>query len=130
MPDPTSVLVAAFLACAGIVGFAYAGYPLAVWLLARCFGREAVPPPVESADLPTVSLLVVAHNEAADIDARIRNALALHYPPGKLEIVIASDGSTDGTTRSSPGTPTAGSGCSPSRKTVARRPRWTTPFGD
>jgi cellulose synthase/poly-beta-1,6-N-acetylglucosamine synthase-like glycosyltransferase len=97
MPDPHSLVVAAFLACAGTVGFAYAGYPLVVWLLARAFGRAAVPPPVESADLPTVSLLVVAHNEAADIDARIRNALALNYPPGKLEIVIASDGSTDGT---------------------------------
>src|SRR5690349_13489346 len=97
MPDPESLLAAAFLACAGVVGFAYVGYPIVVWLLARGFGREAVPPPVESADLPTVSLLVVAHDEAADIDARIRNALALRYPPGILEIVIASDGSTDGT---------------------------------
>jgi len=90
-------MLAAFLACAGVVGFAYAGYPLVVWLLARWFGRQPAPPPVESADLPTVSMLVVAHNEAADIGTRIRNALAVHYPPGKLEIVIASDGSTDGT---------------------------------
>jgi cellulose synthase/poly-beta-1,6-N-acetylglucosamine synthase-like glycosyltransferase len=97
MPHPVAPLVVAFLACLGIVGFAYAGYPVIVWLLARCFGRAAVPPPVESADLPSVSLLVVAHNEAADIGARVRNALALRYPPGKLEIVIASDGSTDGT---------------------------------
>ena len=91
------LLLAAFLACVGIVGFAYAGYPVVVWLLSRWFGREPVPPPVETADLPSVSLLIAAHNEAAVIEGRIQNALALHYPPGKLEIVIASDGSTDGT---------------------------------
>jgi cellulose synthase/poly-beta-1,6-N-acetylglucosamine synthase-like glycosyltransferase len=97
MPDSEVLFLTAFLASAAVVCFAYAGYPLVIWLLARWFGREPVPPPVESADLPTVSLLVVAHDEAAVIDARIRNALALHYPPGKLEIVIASDGSIDGT---------------------------------
>jgi len=97
MPDSQTLLVAAFLACAAVVGFAYAGYPVVVWLLSRAFGRPPVPPPVESADLPSVSLLVVAHNEAGDIDARVRNALALRYPPGKLEVVVASDGSTDGT---------------------------------
>jgi len=42
-------------------------------------------------------LLIAAHNEALDIEARILNALALDYPAGKLDIVIASDGSTDGT---------------------------------
>jgi cellulose synthase/poly-beta-1,6-N-acetylglucosamine synthase-like glycosyltransferase len=97
MPDLDTPLLAAFLACVAVVGFAYAGYPLIVWLLARRFGRDPVPPPVETADLPSVSLLVVAHNEATVMDARIQNALALHYPPGKLEIVIASDGSTDAT---------------------------------
>ncbi|WP_162670633.1 glycosyltransferase family 2 protein [Gemmata massiliana] len=47
--------------------------------------------------VPTLSLLIAAHNEEADIEARIKNALALDYPAGKLEIVIASDGSTDAT---------------------------------
>ena len=83
--------------CIGVVGFAYVGYPILIWLLSRCFGRDPVPPAVESADLPTVSLLIAAHNEEADIAARIENALGLHYPPDKLEIVIASDGSTDAT---------------------------------
>jgi cellulose synthase/poly-beta-1,6-N-acetylglucosamine synthase-like glycosyltransferase len=47
--------------------------------------------------LPTVSLLVVAHNEEADIERRVQNALALDYPKDKLELVFASDGSTDAT---------------------------------
>jgi cellulose synthase/poly-beta-1,6-N-acetylglucosamine synthase-like glycosyltransferase len=49
------------------------------------------------ADLPRVSLLIVAHNEEAVIEARLRNALATDYPPDKLEIVVASDGSSDAT---------------------------------
>ncbi|HJZ90146.1 MAG TPA: glycosyltransferase family 2 protein [Gemmataceae bacterium] len=95
MPD--TLLIILFWSCAGVVTFAYACYPVVVWLLARLFGRAPAPPPVESADLPAVSLLVAAHNEEADIEARIANALELRYPKGNLEVVIASDGSTDRT---------------------------------
>jgi cellulose synthase/poly-beta-1,6-N-acetylglucosamine synthase-like glycosyltransferase len=46
---------------------------------------------------PTVSVLVIAHNEEDLIEARIDNLLALDYPKDRIEIVIASDGSTDET---------------------------------
>lgn len=46
---------------------------------------------------PTVSLIVSAYNEEAVIARRLENALELDYPPGRLEIVVASDGSTDRT---------------------------------
>jgi cellulose synthase/poly-beta-1,6-N-acetylglucosamine synthase-like glycosyltransferase len=46
---------------------------------------------------PTVSILVVAHNEAGRICQRIENLLALDYEAGRLDIVIASDASTDAT---------------------------------
>jgi biofilm PGA synthesis N-glycosyltransferase PgaC len=46
---------------------------------------------------PTVTVLVAAHNEAAVIGARLDNCLALDYPATRLEIVVASDGSTDAT---------------------------------
>jgi len=91
------VLLTTFGLCAAVVAFAYVGYPVLVWLLSRCFGRDPAPPAVESADLPAVSLLIAAHNEEEGIEERVRNALALRYPPDKLEIVIASDGSTDAT---------------------------------
>jgi poly-beta-1,6-N-acetyl-D-glucosamine synthase len=42
-------------------------------------------------------VIVVAYNEAQRIERRIENLLSLDYPRRKLEIVIASDGSTDGT---------------------------------
>ena len=54
------------------------------------------PRPVRKADqTPSVALVVSAHNEEAVIRRRIENALALDYPEEGLEIVVASDGSTD-----------------------------------
>lgn len=47
--------------------------------------------------LPTVSLVVAAHNEERCIDEKICNTLGLDYPASKLDLVIGSDGSTDGT---------------------------------
>jgi hypothetical protein len=82
-----------FWSSAALVVYVYAGYPVALALAVRLFER-----PVRKASVtPTVSLLVAAYNEAAVIRAKVENALALDYPPGKLEIVIASDGSSDGT---------------------------------
>jgi cellulose synthase/poly-beta-1,6-N-acetylglucosamine synthase-like glycosyltransferase len=46
---------------------------------------------------PAVSLIVVAHNEADVIDAKLKNALALDYPPELLELIVVTDGSDDGT---------------------------------
>jgi cellulose synthase/poly-beta-1,6-N-acetylglucosamine synthase-like glycosyltransferase len=57
------------------------------------FSKPVKKRPIE----PSVSLLVPAYNEAHVIAAKIQNVLALDYPPGLLEIVIASDGSTDRT---------------------------------
>lgn len=84
-----------FWLCFGLVAFAYLGYPPTIWLLSRVFGRKPVPPAVT--DWPSVSLVIAAYNEQADIAERVRNALRLDYPADRLEIVIASDGSTDGT---------------------------------
>jgi len=78
---------------ASVVVYAYAGYPLLLRLL-RPFARR----PVRKAPIePTVSLLVAAYDEADVIAEKIANALALDYPAGRLEIVVASDGSSDGT---------------------------------
>jgi len=91
-----SIIVVLFASLALVV-YAYVGYPVLVWMLARVFGRERVRPEVTDADLPTLSLLIAAYNEEAEIGRRIENALELDYPADKLEIVIASDGSTDRT---------------------------------
>jgi cellulose synthase/poly-beta-1,6-N-acetylglucosamine synthase-like glycosyltransferase len=71
-------------------------YPLSLWVMARLRGREAtaVDPP---ADLPTVSLIIVAHDEEEVIAHRLRNARDLDYPRDLLELIVASDGSSDRT---------------------------------
>jgi glycosyltransferase involved in cell wall biosynthesis len=75
----------------GALAWTHGGYPLAMGALARVRPR-----PVRKAEqTPSVSLVVSAHNEEAVIRRRIENALALDYPEENLEIVIASDGSTD-----------------------------------
>jgi cellulose synthase/poly-beta-1,6-N-acetylglucosamine synthase-like glycosyltransferase len=86
-----------FWVCSGLVLFAYIGYPVMVLLLSRMAGQRARLPAGADDDLPTVSLLIAAHNEEAVIEERIRNALQLDYPADKIEIVVASDGSTDAT---------------------------------
>jgi cellulose synthase/poly-beta-1,6-N-acetylglucosamine synthase-like glycosyltransferase len=54
--------------------------------------------PVRKGEIePTVTLIVAAHDEGAVIERRLANLLALEYPPERLEIVVASDGSTDRT---------------------------------
>jgi len=52
--------------------------------------------PAEDA-LPRVSLVVAAYNEASCIEQKLRNSLALDYPSGRFEVLVGSDGSTDGT---------------------------------
>src|SRR4051794_16199864 len=75
----------------------YAIYPPLIWCLSKLFGRAPQPPEVSTDQLPSATLLIAAHDEQAVIADRLDNALAMDYPPGRLRIVVASDGSTDGT---------------------------------
>ncbi|MBY0527660.1 MAG: glycosyltransferase family 2 protein [Gemmataceae bacterium] len=93
----TPVVVLLFWTCLALVAYAYVGYPLVVWSAARCFGRTRTAPNLPDAELPTVSLLLSAYNEEAVVEQWIRNALALDYPAAQLDIVVASDGSSDAT---------------------------------
>ena len=88
-----------FLLSACVILYIYLGYPL---LLAAWARLRPQPPRKARIDAvqrwPAVSIVVAARNEADRLPARIANLLALHYP-GPREIVVVSDGSGDGTTR-------------------------------
>jgi cellulose synthase/poly-beta-1,6-N-acetylglucosamine synthase-like glycosyltransferase len=73
--------------------YAYVGYPVLLWMVQFAFRKPIRKAPIE----PSVSLLISAYNEARVIAAKVRNSLALDYPAEQLEIVVASDGSTDDT---------------------------------
>jgi cellulose synthase/poly-beta-1,6-N-acetylglucosamine synthase-like glycosyltransferase len=77
---------------AGIV-YTYAGFPLLLLLRGALLRRDISPAPFT----PRVSLIIVAHNEVATIGAKVANAFELDYPADRLEVIVASDGSTDGT---------------------------------
>jgi poly-beta-1,6-N-acetyl-D-glucosamine synthase len=55
------------------------------------------PRKVEDADLPTVAVIVPAHNEAVLIDRCLTSVKAQDYPNAKLEVIVIDDGSTDDT---------------------------------
>jgi cellulose synthase/poly-beta-1,6-N-acetylglucosamine synthase-like glycosyltransferase len=82
-----------FWASLGTLGWTQVGYPLAAAALARVRAR-----PVRKGNgTPTVTLIVAAHNEEDVIERRLENLLALDYPPDRVQIVVASDASTDRT---------------------------------
>ncbi len=88
--SPAKVL---FWGSLGALAWTHVGYPAALGVLARLRPR-----PVRREDVtPSVALVVSAHDEEAVIGRRVENLLELDYPPERLEIVIASDGSTDRT---------------------------------
>ncbi len=80
-----------WLSLAGIL-YTYAGYPVVMWLLSRLWPRPWTASPVS----PSVSIVLAVHNGKALLPRKIKHLLGLDYHNIK-EIIIVSDGSTDGT---------------------------------
>jgi cellulose synthase/poly-beta-1,6-N-acetylglucosamine synthase-like glycosyltransferase len=101
--------LAAILVWAGaaLLVYTHLGYPVVLWLLTRRRnpGRFHARGPHRgsnagnegAAQLPTVSLIVPAYDEEEVIAAKVANALALDYPRERLQVIVASDGSSDAT---------------------------------
>ncbi|WP_119154022.1 glycosyltransferase family 2 protein [Caldimonas tepidiphila] len=85
--------VAVFWSALLVLVYTYVGYPLAIWLLARLRSRPVARAPQH----PMVAIVIVAHNEAHRLQSKLQSCLAQDYPAQRLRIVVASDGSTDGT---------------------------------
>lgn len=77
----------------GVLTYTYAGYPLAITVLSRIKRRDVNRAPIK----PTVTIVMAARNEAHAIERKLNNLLSLDYPSDKLDIIVVSDGSTDGT---------------------------------
>lgn len=75
--------------------YIYFGYPVILFLVA---GRR-VPRRPDPSYRPMISILISAFNEEDAIGATVANKLELDYPPERYEILVISDGSTDGTDR-------------------------------
>ena len=90
-------LEGAFWVSVLVISYAYVGYPAVLWLVwsSRLLGVRTSTG--QGAHLPSVTMIVCAYNEEKVIGEKIRNTLSLDYPRDLLEIVIASDGSSDHT---------------------------------
>ncbi len=91
------MIEAIFWISVGLIAYTHAGYPLTLWLLARLRRRTTLGHPRSQQELPTVSMIVAAYDEAEVIAAKVENALALDYPRDRLQLIVASDGSSDAT---------------------------------
>jgi cellulose synthase/poly-beta-1,6-N-acetylglucosamine synthase-like glycosyltransferase len=78
-------------------------YAATLWALARLRSRpvagaaQSASPQAGAPEPPVVSLIVAAHDEEEVIEGKVENALGLDYPRDRLELIVASDGSTDRT---------------------------------
>ena len=76
-----------------IIVYPYIIYPLAIYLIGKARPRYIT----RGLELPSITILIPAYNEANCIRATIKNKLDQGYPSDKLQVIVISDGSTDAT---------------------------------
>jgi cellulose synthase/poly-beta-1,6-N-acetylglucosamine synthase-like glycosyltransferase len=89
------VLEVLFWTSVGLIVYTHVGYPLLLWLISRVHRARSTRRP--SGDLPSVTLIVAAHDEEDAIEAKIENARSLDYPRERLEVVVAANACADRT---------------------------------
>ncbi len=89
----TSVGQIVFWSCVALLAYVYVGYPFLVYLVSILFPKTIKRKNIE----PSVTVLITAFNEEDAIREKLANTLRISYPKDKLEIMVASDGSTDRT---------------------------------
>jgi cellulose synthase/poly-beta-1,6-N-acetylglucosamine synthase-like glycosyltransferase len=76
-----------------MIVYVYFGYPLLLWIISLFIDSKHSVNDIS----PSVTFLITAYNEEKDLAEKLKNTLSLDYPKDKLEIIVASDGSTDKT---------------------------------
>ena len=78
-----------------VVLYTYIGYGVVMAMLARLRNRP-YPMPITEENLPTISIIIPAYNEAEILGPKIRNTLQFNYPKERLQVIVITDGSDDG----------------------------------
>lgn len=92
---PVEPMLIVFWCCLFFIVYTYFGYPLLLFLWSRLFPRPINKKRPDS--WPLVSVIIAAKNEERTIGPRLKNLLRCRYPADRLQIIVVSDGSTDGT---------------------------------
>jgi cellulose synthase/poly-beta-1,6-N-acetylglucosamine synthase-like glycosyltransferase len=82
-----------FLLSLAVVVYTYLGYVVLLWLQVRFHRRPIVQRKITS----SVSVIIAAHNEQNSLVAKLENLRLMEYPQDRMQVVVASDGSTDRT---------------------------------
>ena len=77
----------------GSIIYSYIGYPVSLYIIGIIWSKKHVKHAVH----PYVTIIITAYNEEKRIKDKIENTLNIRYPKDKLQIIVASDGSTDRT---------------------------------
>jgi cellulose synthase/poly-beta-1,6-N-acetylglucosamine synthase-like glycosyltransferase len=100
----TTLAATLFWLSAGLLVYTHLGYPLVLRGLLKIRGDRPSERSLQTREVagskpavPTVSLVVPAYDEEEVIAEKIANALALDYPRERLQVIVASDGSSDAT---------------------------------
>src|SRR3954470_16614107 len=87
-------MTALFWISAVVVGYVYVGYPCLLALWARLADRQPRRRSIQDGAWPSISIVIAARNEARRLPDRVTNLLDQAYP-GRQEIIVVSDESTD-----------------------------------
>lgn len=82
-----------FWASLGTLAYVYFGHLIVLEVMARLRQQSVLKAEI----VPSVSIIICAYNEERCIERKITNCIELEYPREKIEIIVVSDGSRDGT---------------------------------
>lgn len=91
-----NVLIISFWISAGLLVYTQIGYLILLRVLAAMTWRRTSDIPADE-ELPNVTLIIPAYNEETVLRTKLENSLQIDYPDAKLEVIVASDGSSDRT---------------------------------
>src|SRR5262249_31436154 len=91
------IAAAVFWSNALLLLYVYAGYGILLGMLARFRGERPLRQGFDGNSWPPVTILLTVHNEECNVARRFANLMVQDYAPGRLEVLVVSDGSTDRT---------------------------------
>lgn len=93
------VLEIFFWICVAVLFYSYAGYGLLLYILNKCRNYSRNQQPRTVSELPAVTFIIAAWNEAHLLEKKLKNTLSLEYPAEKLTVICITDGSDDDSSR-------------------------------
>ncbi|VYU26946.1 glycosyltransferase [Clostridium paraputrificum] len=86
-----------FWVCVILIIHSFIGYPISLKIINKIVKKDNIN--IDSSYKPSVTIIIPAHNEESVIELKLKNIMKIDYPNEKVEVIIASDNSTDNTNK-------------------------------